>query len=131
MLEIESYLERIASETEKHPGILSNNVSFDNRGDVVYIVKGSFIFHNRYEFHFSEYWIYLDRWTLSSYSYHYQSNDKKTVFRYDNSPHHPEIETFPRHRHSRSGTVSSSHMIDLFEALHEAIRDADDPKLIE
>ncbi|MBI4670198.1 MAG: hypothetical protein HY741_00830 [Chloroflexi bacterium] len=33
------------------------------------------------------------------YSYTY-IRDEKRIFRYDNAPHHPEIETFPHHKHS-------------------------------
>ena len=33
-----------------------------------------------------------------SYAYTYL-NDGKRVFRYDNAPHHPEIVTFPHHKH--------------------------------
>ena len=33
------------------------------------------------------------------YVYHYQGSDNSMIFRYDNSPHFPEIETFPHHKH--------------------------------
>jgi hypothetical protein len=32
------------------------------------------------------------------YSYHYQKDDR-LIFRYDNAPHHPELPTFPHHKH--------------------------------
>ena len=32
------------------------------------------------------------------YSYHYQKGDR-LIFRYDNAPHHPELLTFPHHKH--------------------------------
>lgn len=32
------------------------------------------------------------------YAYTYMRNDKR-MFRYDNAPHHPEISTFPHHKH--------------------------------
>ncbi len=32
------------------------------------------------------------------YSYHYQKGDR-LIFRYDNAPHHPELSTFPHHKH--------------------------------
>lgn len=34
-----------------------------------------------------------------SYAYHYQSASGALLFRYDNSPHYPEIPTFPHHKH--------------------------------
>jgi len=38
------------------------------------------------------------------YSYHYQKGDT-LIFRYDNAPHHPEILTFPHHKHTSTGEV--------------------------
>lgn len=32
------------------------------------------------------------------YRYHYQKGDR-LIFRYDNAPHHPELPTFPHHKH--------------------------------
>ena len=34
-----------------------------------------------------------------AYSYHYQNSQNELVFRYDNAEHHPEILTFPHHKH--------------------------------
>jgi len=33
------------------------------------------------------------------YKYHFQDSNNSLVFRYDNAPHHKEIETFPHHKH--------------------------------
>lgn len=41
------------------------------------------------------------------YAYHYQKHDDILVFRYDNVPHHPEIETFPDHKHVGDLIVAS------------------------
>jgi len=34
-----------------------------------------------------------------NYRYHLQDKKRHCVFRYDNTPHHPEVETFPEHKH--------------------------------
>jgi len=34
-----------------------------------------------------------------NYRYHYQDATNTLIFRYDNSPHHPDISTFPDHKH--------------------------------
>lgn len=39
-----------------------------------------------------------------SYSYHYQI-DQKLIFRYDNTPHHQELSSFPHHKHLESDAV--------------------------
>jgi hypothetical protein len=34
------------------------------------------------------------------YSYHWQDKEKKLIARWDNAPHHSNIETFPHHLHA-------------------------------
>jgi hypothetical protein len=33
------------------------------------------------------------------YSYHYQDASGQLIFRYDDTPHHTEIDSFPHHKH--------------------------------
>lgn len=33
------------------------------------------------------------------YAYHYQDRQASLIFRYDNAPHHPDVATFPHHKH--------------------------------
>jgi hypothetical protein len=33
------------------------------------------------------------------YSYHYQTADETLLFRYDDTPHFPDMATFPHHKH--------------------------------
>lgn len=37
------------------------------------------------------------------YGYHYQDADDNLIFRYDNSPHYPDLATFPHHKHVVEG----------------------------
>lgn len=39
----------------------------------------------------------------TDYVYHYQSASGALLFRYDRSPHYPEINTFPHHKHVTVG----------------------------
>ncbi len=41
-------------------------------------------------------------WT--NYSFHFQDKREELRFRHDNSPHHPELPTFPHHVHLPGGT---------------------------
>lgn len=34
------------------------------------------------------------------YRYHFQNEQSKLVFRYDNTPHFPDLENFPHHKHT-------------------------------
>lgn len=44
-----------------------------------------------------------------SYRYHYQSSVGELIFRYDNAPHHPEIKTYPHHKHLLDKVLECSH----------------------
>ena len=40
--------------------------------------------------------------TTTKYRCHWQTGSGKLIKRWDNAPHHPEIETFPHHLHNGS-----------------------------
>jgi len=54
--------------------------------------------------------IYINEGTFTwlSYRYHYQHPDASIIFRYDNTPHHPEIKTHPDHKHTEQSVVSAA-----------------------
>lgn len=53
-----------------------------------------------------------------SYSYAY-FRANALLFRYDNAPHHPEIATFPHHKHTSSGKVIPTDQPTLGQILSE------------
>jgi hypothetical protein len=60
------------------------------------------------------------------YVYHYQDAGDRLVFRYDNSPHHPEILTFPHHKHvARAGQRAESIEPASVPHLGEVLREID------
>lgn len=58
---------------------------------------------------------------LIAYSYYWLKSDNSIIIGWDNAPHHPEIETFPHHKHIGSRN-ESSYETDLFAVL-QFIRD--------
>ncbi|OLS20877.1 MAG: hypothetical protein HeimC2_35510 [Candidatus Heimdallarchaeota archaeon LC_2] len=42
-----------------------------------------------------------------SYSYHLQNQQNELIQRWDNSPHHSELETFPHHTHLGNDILGS------------------------
>ncbi|MBL7117756.1 MAG: hypothetical protein ISS94_03100 [Candidatus Syntrophoarchaeum sp.] len=42
-----------------------------------------------------------DEITRPKYRFHLMDSADKMVFRYDNAPHHPEVTTYPHHKHIR------------------------------
>ncbi|BES82865.1 toxin-antitoxin system TumE family protein [Pyrodictium abyssi] len=55
------------------------------------------------------------------YRYHYEDPDGRLVFRYDNAPHHPEVETFPHHKHLGDGRVVASIAPSIRSVLEEIL----------
>lgn len=53
------------------------------------------------------------------YRYHFQSANNKLVFRYDNTPHFPDLPSFPHHKHLDNAVVAASKP-DLLDVLQEA-----------
>ena len=53
------------------------------------------------------------------YRYHLQRAGNELVFRYDNTPHFPDLPSFPHHKHLQNSVVASSKP-DLLDILQEA-----------
>ena len=42
-----------------------------------------------------------------SYRYHFQNRDNTLIFRYDNTPHFPDLTNFPHHKHNPAPVVGT------------------------
>lgn len=51
-----------------------------------------------------------------NYSYHWQKNTGELIIRWDNAPHHKELNTFPHHRHKKD-SVSPSEPVTIEEVI--------------
>ena len=54
-----------------------------------------------------------------NYRYHFQNNRNVLIFRYDNTPHFPNIDSFPHHKHSSKDVIASNHP-NLIDVIDEA-----------
>lgn len=82
----------------------------------VLFVEGRIVFSNDNILEFTES-ITPDRF---KYRYHYMSSAGRLNFRYDNVPHHPEISTFPNHKHV-GGKIVKSSVVSLKEVVEEIV----------
>ena len=48
-----------------------------------------------------------DQFKRLNYRYHFQDSQNNLIFRYDNTPHFPDLESFPHHKHLTNDVVSS------------------------
>jgi hypothetical protein len=58
--------------------------------------------------------------TWLSYRYHWQDVAARLIFRYDDAPHYPEIETYPHHKHIGETVIASERpdLAGLIEEIH-------------
>ena len=49
-----------------------------------------------------------DQFKRLNYRYHFQDSQNNLIFRYDNTPHFPDLENFPHHKHLTNDVVSSN-----------------------
>ena len=54
------------------------------------------------------------------YRYHFQDQRNNLIFRYDNTPHFPDLKSFPHHKHL-SNKVEESGMPFILNVIEEAI----------
>ncbi|NCO84232.1 MAG: hypothetical protein COZ31_01570 [Nitrospirae bacterium CG_4_10_14_3_um_filter_44_29] len=52
-----------------------------------------------------------------NYSFHWQRETCDLLMRWDNSPHHERVKTFPHHRHLSDGLVLESYEISVEKVL--------------
>ncbi|MGR3318188.1 MAG: toxin-antitoxin system TumE family protein [Candidatus Anammoxibacter sp.] len=105
---------RIALDKKRYI-IKSVNIDFDksiliDQG----ILKGKIIFLNNSILHFNEF-VSLKK---KRYRFHYMEPNNEIIFRYDSSPHHKDISTFPYHMHTKCG-IKPSDAVELVEVLNK------------
>ena len=55
------------------------------------------------------------------YRYHYQNNQNQLIFRYDSTPHFPDLPTFPHHKHLPT-TIIACENPEIQQVLQEAVK---------
>ena len=62
-----------------------------------------------------------DQLTTLDYRYYYQNEKNQLIFRYDSTPHFPDLLTFPHHKHLPT-TVVACEKPEIQHVLQEAMR---------
>jgi len=98
-LSIEAYLESLLDAIGAAPMVAVSDVALDKRGPQVGLIRGDIYFVDGSLLHFRELIDLESAPGRLMYSYHYQRADASLVFRYDDTPHYPELPNFPHHKH--------------------------------
>ena len=100
--------------------IKSQSVVFDKRSPSEGYIRGDVNFTDDSLLHFREFVTTQPETQRLSYTYHYQRADGALVFRYDDSPHYPDLPNAPHHKHDGDETnVVPSSAPDLAVVLKE------------
>lgn len=99
---IEAYVQTLLDTVAHAPEVATSDVALDKRGPQAGLIRGDIIFVDGALLHFRELIDLESSPPRLMYSFHYQRTDASLVFRYDDTPHHPEISTFPHHKHEQS-----------------------------
>lgn len=99
-----SDLVKIIDEYSRAGLITDSKLSTDFRTEKVGIIEGAVTFCNNSKLIFTEYLDLKYKPQKLNYSFHYQQDDGKLIFRYDNAKHKPSIDTSD-HKHLPDGKV--------------------------
>jgi len=86
------------------------------------LIRGAIVFLDGSRLYFLEYVLVAqNRAVRLKYRYHYEDPEGKPIFRYDNAPHHPEVETHPHHKHLGNGRIIASKPPSIKDVLDEIL----------
>jgi hypothetical protein len=114
------FIETIEKTIASNPIILSSNIQkhFGPDSKTVY-VRGSIIFIDSSVLEIAIFAAEISTTVIiDKYRFHYMDNKGEMIFRYDNAPHHPEIPSYPHHKHIKN-LVIPAHLPNLKEILNE------------
>jgi len=81
------------------PHVIQVDVSFDEISEEECYIRGVLAIHGGYKLHIAEYVVTEPEFKRLKYRFHLQTSDATMIARWDNAPHHPEVETHPDHLH--------------------------------
>ena len=112
------YLRQVLNTLDSNPIIVSYNLEFDVKSSTLILLHGTILFKDGSTLEFLELVKETDK-GLERLKYRFQyTKGNKLIFRYDNAPHHREIETFPHHKHVGNKVLPSKEK-NLLEVLKE------------
>lgn len=119
-MRIEAYLEQVKRIIDASVFIVLKRIELDTRTEFTGIIRGSLVFINNTVLHFREVVDVEYRVEKIKYSYQYQDClTNESILRYDNAKHHPEIKTFPHHKHTKEKGVIEAKEVSIAYVIKE------------
>ena len=114
------YFQKIQEIILAAPHVIQVNLAFDEVSENECYIRGSLTLTGGFELFVAEYVVTEPTMKRLKYRYHLQTVGKDFIARWDNPPHHPEVESHPDHLHLTQSIVKPSSAMDLDSVL-EAI----------
>ncbi|MBI3360318.1 MAG: hypothetical protein HY023_04330 [Chloroflexi bacterium] len=102
------YYDSLQSLVTASPLVASTDLQFREIDVNECYIRGVLTLANGFELHLAEYIATAPEIRRPKYRYHLQQPDGTRVARWDNAPHHPEIQTHPHHRHAADDSLHES-----------------------
>lgn len=99
---IETYFRHINELIAHTPIVGASSVTYDKRSPYIGFIRASLYFVDGTVLHFREFVNVQQGSERYMYVYQYQRADGTLIFRYDNTPHFPDLPSFPHHKHQGS-----------------------------
>jgi hypothetical protein len=115
------YYGELQSAILARPYVLSLEAQFEEIDTNECYIRGVLTLIDGFELHIAEYVVTEPVVTRSKYRYHLQTSAGQQVSRWDNAPHHPQVSTFPHHRHDDQGRVHPSSPVTVADVLEVAL----------
>jgi hypothetical protein len=113
------YYSRIEGVISDCPIITHFSIDFDEIDEYIGYLKGRLELIDGSFLYFIEFIEIQNNTAIRiKYKYQWQSDNGSLITRWDNVPHHPNIDTFPDHRHDDRGVYASRNM-DLETVINE------------
>ena len=116
---IEEYFKKIEADIANFPSVIESRLIKDKRSLHIGIIEGQIYFMDGSVLFFIEFINVKERTEKYKYSYHYQDQNGRFIFRYDMASHHREITSFPHHKHMNPEEVIEASEPSLAKILDE------------
>jgi hypothetical protein len=109
----QQYSQELLEFVTSYPLVVNVALTFRETNKEEGHIEGRLDLIGGYQLFISEYVFTIPTLRRSKYRYHVQDASGRFVCRWDNAPHHPQIETFPDHCHVAEKVVEASPPMDL------------------
>lgn len=120
MERVAEYFAHLRQELSHSPWVIHHDLTFRQIDVQEGYLKGILYLHGGFTLHVAEYIeIRAEGINRPKYRYHLQDASNTLIARWDNAPHHQDVETTPFHKHCQDGTIVASLTMDIPQVLAE------------